>query len=604
MATKSNNTNFLERVRFVTFIMMLLSVITLVIPLQLSNALANATSNVPISSSNKNVTTLSGTSIKGSGTGAPKILGNVSVMELPTPSVSTNLGNSIESPDPGAVANETALTIAKDRAAASNATNVTLPKRQFSLDKLSNSTSTNSTLSSAAKTAASTAVGSTNATSSLSFASQQGNNSSPGFAGLNIFTGGLIHTPDSDAHVWPPDAQIAVGPSVVAEMVNVGGAFWTKTGDTIKIFPLSDFFDTGLDSITDPRIIYDNSSGRWFNYIQDISDNTVRLAVSNSSDPTTAKWTRFSFPFGGCPDQPSVGLSKDKMVISANVFLSNCPKVGNKFKGTQFTVIDKSDLLNNQNPPKTFQSKLLPDFYSVHVAKVANSNQTSDLYMAKLGRNGILGGNIVSVFTISGEVPNIQVKNATLNIRPVDMPLGAPQTGIFSTPVDVTDARVQDASWHQGKLWIAAEDRCTPDGDKAQRDCIRLIQIDTTNNTIVQDFDITQPNTYVFFPALAVDGSGGLHVVFGYSSRTEHPSIMTAGQSANGTKNAMDSKVIVARGESDSPTDRYGDYFGLAVDPTDPNTYWVVGQVIPFPLSDRSAFWNTFIANFTTPSQK
>jgi hypothetical protein len=581
------------------------SVITIIIPLQLSHLVAGATSGVPMSS-NKNVTTISGTSIRGNTTGAPKVLGNVSVMRLQTPSVSTNLGNSIESPDPGAIANETALSIEKGKAAASNATNVTLAKRQFSLDKLSNSTSGSPSPSSAAKTAASYALGSTNTTtSSLSFASQQANNNSTsGFAGLNILTGGLIHTPQGDSHVYPPDPQIAVGPSVVAEMVNVGGAFYTKAGDTIKIFPLSDFFNTTLDSITDPRIIYDNSTGRWFNYIQDISDNTVRLAVSNSSDPTTASWARFSFPFDGCPDQPSVALSKDKMVISANVFLSNCPKVGNKFKGTQFTVVDKADLLNNQNPPKTFQSKLLPDFYSAHVAKLTNSNQTSDLYMAKLGTNGILGGNVVSVFTISGNVPNIQVKNATLSIRPVDVPLGAPQAGLFSTAVDVTDARVQSASWHQGKLWIAATDRCTPDGDKQQRDCIRLVQIDTTQNTILQDFDISQPTAYLFFPALSVDGSGGLHVLFGYSSRAEHPSLMTAGQSANGTKNAMDSKVMVARGQSDSPTDRYGDYFGLAADPTDPNTYWVVGQVIPFPLSDRTPFWNTIIANFTTPSQK
>jgi hypothetical protein len=598
------NTEFFEKILCITFSGILFTILTVITPLHLSHALANVTSSDPMSSSNKNITTITGNSIKGNGTGAPQVLGSINIMKLPTPTVSTNLGNSIESPDPGGVANQTALSIAKGKAASSNATNVTLAKTQFSLDNLSNSTSTNSPAPSAAKTASYASFNSTHPTSSLSFESQLGSNSSPGFAGLNIYTGGLIHTPEGDAHVWPPDAQIAVGPSVVSEMVNVGGGFWTKTGDTIKILPLSDFFATGLDSITDPRITYDNSSGRWFNYIQDISDNTIRLAVSNSSDPTTASWTRFSFPFDGCPDQPSIGLSKDKMVISANVFLSNCPKVGNEFKGTQFTVVDKSDLLNNRNPLKIFQSKLLPGFYSVHVSKVTNSNQTSDIYMAKLGKDGILGGNIVSVFTINGEVPNIQVKNATLSIRPVDMPLGAPQPGKFSSAVDVSDARIQDASWHQGKLWITAQDRCTPEGDRAQRDCIRLIQIDTTNSSIVQDFDISKPNSYLFFPALAVDGSGGLHVVFGYSSKTEHPSLMTAGQSANGTKNTMDSKVMVAQGESDSPVDRYGDYFGVTADPNNPNTYWIVGQVIPFPLSDKAPFWNTFIANFTNASPK
>lgn len=599
----------LEKVRFLTLNVMFFSIIlALINPLQSSHGLANLTSGVTtIPSFNKNVTIIPGSSIKGGGTGAPNNLGNVSIMKLPTPSVSTNLANSIESPDPGAVANQTALAIAKAKSENSNST---LTKRQFSLNNLSNSSS-NSSSNSAARPgttrAASSAVDNfPNSTRLLSFSLQRANQPSTGFAGLNIQTAGLIHTPNGDFSVFPPDAQIAVGPTIVGEMVNVGAGFWTKGGDNIKTLPLSNFFKTGTDAITDPRIIYDNDTGRWFAYIQDMSDDTIRLAVSNSSDPTTAQFATFSFPFAGCPDQPSVGLSKDKMVISANVFLSHCPKVGNEFKGTQFTVVDKLDLLSNRNPPKTFQSKLLPAFYSVHVAKVTDSNKTSDLYLAKIGEAGITGGNIVSVFTISGNVPNIQVKNATLTIRPVEVPVGAAQPGIFTGPIDPGDSRVQDASWDQGKLFIAAEDKCAPYGDikNAKRDCIRLIQVDTAKNNIVQDFDISKPNTYLYFPALAVDNSGNLDIFFGYSSRDTYPSIMAAGQFANGTKNALDYKVPIAQGSSDSPVDRYGDYFGVAVDPIKPKTYWGVGQVIPYPLADNTPYWNTFIANFTTTTQK
>ena len=44
-----------------------------------------------------------------------------------------------------------------------------------------------------------------------------------------------------------------------------------------------------------------------------MTDNSV--AVSKNADPT-GKWNIFDFPFSQCPDQPSVGISKDKFVIS------------------------------------------------------------------------------------------------------------------------------------------------------------------------------------------------------------------------------------------------------------------------------------------------
>jgi hypothetical protein len=123
--------------------------------------------------------------------------------------------------------------------------------------------------------------------------------------------------------------------------------------------------------------------------------------------------------------------------------------------------------------------------------------------------------------------------------------------------------------------------------------------VDTTKNDIVQDFDISQPKTYLYFPSLAVDNVGNLDVFFGYSSRNTYPSLMAAGQSANGTMNTLDYKVPVAQGSSASPMPRYGDYFGVAIDPSKSKTFWAVGQVIPFPLADNTPFWNTFVANFT-----
>ena len=144
---------------------------------------------------------------------------------------------------------------------------------------------------------------------------------------------GLSQIQDSCKCV-PPDVQVATGPNHVVEMVNTQGEFFTKQGHSIQNFTLSLFFNTGSDFLSDPKVMYDASSGRWFASIIDIvglnfvtlaySSVNVKVAVSLSSDPTvtnpsTSTWNIYTLQFGKTlPDQPILGVSDDKLVISTN----------------------------------------------------------------------------------------------------------------------------------------------------------------------------------------------------------------------------------------------------------------------------------------------
>jgi hypothetical protein len=116
---------------------------------------------------------------------------------------------------------------------------------------------------------------------------------------------------------------VAVGPTHIVEMVNLGAGFWLKSGVPLRTVDLPLFFATRSDKISDPRIIYDNSTGRWFASIMDMTDNTVVLSVSQGSDPTAGNWTIYKFRFSGCPDEQKIGISKDHIVISANIVEDN-----------------------------------------------------------------------------------------------------------------------------------------------------------------------------------------------------------------------------------------------------------------------------------------
>src|SRR5438270_2282253 len=86
----------------------------------------------------------------------------------------------------------------------------------------------------------------------------------------------------------PPDVVVAAGPGFLVQMVNLAARMWqTAPGaqaTQVQTVALGDFFRAGHDRLTDPRVLYDAPSGRWFASISDIDTSGVLLAVSRGSD--------------------------------------------------------------------------------------------------------------------------------------------------------------------------------------------------------------------------------------------------------------------------------------------------------------------------------
>src|SRR5207245_377163 len=163
--------------------------------------------------------------------------------------------------------------------------------------------------------------------------------------------------------------------------------------------------------------------------------------------------------------------------------------------------------------------------------------------------------------------------------------------------LDTADNRVQDVMWADNRLLLSLGVGCTPTGDNQLRSCVRLIEVDTANGTVAQDFDIGFSGKYVFYPALRTDAGGNLVVVFGYSSANDYPEIRVAARSVHDPPNTIGASQIIRVGEgpetSGCPNNsvcRYGDYFGASHDPSEPGIVWVAGEY------GTAAGWATFIA--------
>ena len=114
----------------------------------------------------------------------------------------------------------------------------------------------------------------------------------------------------------PPDVTVAAGPGFVVEMVNLAESVWRTGGGTPQLVQTRDLavlFGSGSDRLTDPRILFDATSGRWFASISDVDSEDVLLAVSTGADPT-GTWTVSSFDASGCADQPRLGIADDIVV--------------------------------------------------------------------------------------------------------------------------------------------------------------------------------------------------------------------------------------------------------------------------------------------------
>lgn len=162
-----------------------------------------------------------------------------------------------------------------------------------------------------------------------------------------IDTGGLI----------PPDTHIAVGPGLatagrVIMVTNQQVGLWDKTGASVASRGLSSMF-TGVGPFAfDPKILFDQHSGRFFNVCLrglNSTESEIHIAVSSSGTPNNLS-TDWTFLVGSglttvggfdtWSDYPGIGADALSLFTTFNLFDST-----NTFRGIKIRIFDKAALL-------------------------------------------------------------------------------------------------------------------------------------------------------------------------------------------------------------------------------------------------------------------
>ena len=396
----------------------------------------------------------------------------------------------------------------------------------------------------------------------------------------------------------PPDTQLAAGPNHLVQMVNVAGAVWSKSGYLLSTFSLRSFFGipSGYQRLSDPRVIYDALSGRWFAsafaWVSDYDKSSaVYLAVSAGPDPTGWWWvyTVQSNFVGILYDQPFIGLSSDKVVISWNDYYgAPCPGSSSSFSGQETVVLEKADLLSGlpvrgiRFGPDCFRFRIVPALAltpSGPAYLVYNGWTMSKIYNGR----GYLG--LVTV-TGSPALGNVVWSEQTLSMPATSIPPKA-YDGLAGVYLDTGDDRFQSAVWQNGILWTGGNTGCVPPGDAYTRSCLRLVQASTTTPSLLQSFDVGLAGGHLMYPAVAVDRDGNMFVTFSATSSTSYAGVWAGYQAASGPLYQIGGPVAIHYGEAayrcsfDSlqwGAYRWGDYSGAGLDPADPSTVWLTGE--------------------------
>jgi hypothetical protein len=420
------------------------------------------------------------------------------------------------------------------------------------------------------------------------------------FAGIN-----LNQTIGLGTGAIPPDMAMAVGPSQIVQMVNGAYQVYSTTGVaqgsliTDKAFWQNAGISSSVVSagLSDPRVVYDPSSGRFFasEITTANTGNQILVAVSNSSNPASG-WQAFSFTgnpnnastgTAGFADFDTLGLDKNGVYIGVDNFTQ---ANGGSFTNSTIYTISKSSLLGG-SPAVQFNYNLSPGSFGAVPDPAIDYNGTNSAVLT-IGPATTQATLITGVSTGSALGTHI---NGLIGTQPVNMRQPSGQL------IDANDNRFSSSPFIVGNLLYGANIVSVTD-NLVTHDVVQWLIVNMTTDSLVATGTISDPNFDYTYASVAADANGDFALIFDRSGGVNTPADNISSYADVCHFNSItlstvcDSTLLLSQGLSGSYSlnaggdFRWGDYSAISIDPSNPNAFWAAVEV---PIS--SSRWGTQI---------
>lgn len=456
----------------------------------------------------------------------------------------------------------------------------------------------------------------------------------------------------------PPDTHAAVGPGAgaagrIVMVTNSGVEIFDKTGSVVAAQTDLDVFLTGLGAAGmsasgvanfgfDPKVIYDQHSGRFFIVILDGKTpnpggrSNVHICTSTTSTPGTlsaSDWTVESAStlvnIGGTDtwfDYPGIGVDSSRLVVTGNMF-----SAGGAFIGVTIRVFDKSSLTDNGTPAGATFNDIIVDAavtsgpFTIQPCHHFGSTLNGDFYLINR-----FGSATFRLWQITGAGGAATL--ATGSPTSTGWTAGTQIAGAVQAPqstdtlndeftIDTLSSRVMNAVYRNTGGAAAATDSIwtclSADTDSDSATEVVWFQIDPnstdsavagtqTTPTVLNSgsIDGAAAGDWTFMPSITVNQSGDVAVCFSQSSSTQFVDMRVA--TMHPTEGGFSAPVVIATspgeyddfGSDPSRPERWGDYSACVVDPDNDEDIWIANEVVQSAVSGAGddGRWGTRIA--------
>ena len=419
-------------------------------------------------------------------------------------------------------------------------------------------------------------------------------------AALNIgigvnFTGSTYGV---NSAAQPSDAAGAAGLQHFVEFINGSFSVYDKTTGT-QVLTMTDTefwasngvqFAPGFDS-SNPRIIFDKASGRWFAAQIDATanaDTTNRflLAVSITADPTSG-WKAVAFPSDisgtNFADFPTLGVNAVGVYLGAVLYPTNATATNSV--GMTLVSIPKSDLLA---PVPTVANRssfgVLKEAnygYILQPVVAQDSGDTNEIVLAVAHS----GDDLLPHFTLraatirdaAGPTPATLTAPTSIPVAAYSIPLNPFQPDGLDD-LDDGDSRFSASVYQVGDIIYAVHS-----DELASGTAVHWYRLNALDYSVVQSGTVSDTNLDFFYPCIAANTNGVVVIGFnGSSTNTFVSCYAVAGETING-KLTFGSPILLKAGVANytfpdpaTGTTAWGDYSAITVDPIDSSRFWTI----------------------------
>lgn len=417
----------------------------------------------------------------------------------------------------------------------------------------------------------------------------------------------LINFNGINATSWvPPDCTTAVGPNHVLVAVNVAMTCYTKTGSLVFTIPnLATFLGSAVPAgakIFDPKLIYDHYAGRYVLVITAVRNSPegswIIIAASTTNNPS-GTWTLYTLNalsslsgVNAWADYPTVGFDSQAIYVSTNQFTFG----GGAFQQSRLRILKKAQIyaaaavtwsdynnLTNNDGTKAFTIQPCTHFHG---------GGNSPAYFVNAYWPTANGASKLTLWKLQNPITTPSLTRVAINVNNFKMPPNAIQPGggsMTTGDVRLLNAMYQFAGGVQ-RVWTAHTVRVQWAGDSAPRSAVRWYEIDVNTNTVVQQQDYGASGFFYSYPAIHTDLNRNAYMVFTAVSSTTFAQMRQTGRRVSAVPSTMEGSVLVKAGASAHTSGRWGDYFGIARDPSNTSEVWGFAE-----YANLSGQWGTWI---------